>query len=579
MAAQVRTTTRLAGVLVVVTAAGVGLLTLASVERAATAAWPGGSKLAEALMLVAGWSLVIAALGLARRVGDRASAVLLAAGGMAWFAGDWNNQYVRSSAMFAAGLVFSGAAPALIGHGLLRCGGRRLTRLGRAAVTFGYLASVGLGGLAPALFFVPTAQDCALCASNPLQLWSSPETVSRLGQAAVAAGVLWCVLLAVAVARVVLAADRYRRRLDLPVLGPGLLYLCAVAVVYLHSSGDPYLEVDPTTRALWVCQGCLLVLVAAGTFWPWAARSLTRARLTRLVADVGAVGAGGLGALLGRSLGDPSLRVLYPWAEGGWLDATGRPAVPGVDQELTRVLQDGGSAAALAHRQGLLVAPGLRGTIGEATRLLLDHERLHAQTSAQLADLRASRARLVSSSDAERRKLERDLHDGAQQQLVALSLALQIAALRAAGDQDRVARLTEARAEVTTALSQLRALARGIYPRELAEEGLAAALDSLAEESPTLVRLGDVPRRRLPPEAEAVAYRLVGSLARTCGKTGLDVHATDDGKELTVRVLTEATPGDFGQVEDRVRALGGDVAVDPRGSHGTVITAVIPCAW
>ena len=139
----------------------------------------------------------------------------------------------------------------------------------------------------------------------------------------------------------------------------------------------------------------------------------------------------------------------------------------------------------IAHRPGLFADSGLADEVASAVRLALENERLHAELRAQLEELRASRARIVEAGDIERRRLERDLHDGAQQRLVTLSLAVGLA-IAEHGDDPKLAR---AQQELRLLLAELRELAHGIYPVALAEEGLAAAVEALAEQSRVAVRL------------------------------------------------------------------------------------------
>ena len=274
-------------------------------------------------------------------------------------------------------------------------------------------------------------------------------------------------------------------------------------------------------------------------------------------------------------LRDPSVRLLFV-VDDRLVDRNGDAAEPDPGQATTSIRRGDEPVAVLTHRPGLLDDPALLGEIADAVRLVLDNERLRAQTQAQLADLRASRTRIVQTADAERRRLERDLHDGAQQRLVALSLAVQLAALRRRDDPAAVARLTRARAEVTAALAELRVLARGIYPRELADEGIAAALETLAENSPTRVVIGGAPGARFPHPVEAAAYHVVATCAGSGNAHGVHVLASDNGQDLTVEVETDSPPTDLVRLQDRVGALGGTLRVD-RERGLTSITAVLPC--
>ncbi|MBA2553321.1 MAG: hypothetical protein H0V10_06450 [Geodermatophilaceae bacterium] len=554
-----------------------GLFTLALARRADTASWAGRDVRGEVLLLLVGWSLIAAGLRLLGRPTDRRAGVLFVAGGFGWFVGDWNNQYAGSSVIFTAGLVFSTVAPVLVSHAVLRFGDPRLDWFGRVGVTVAYASTAALAGVVPALFFDPARQGCAGCPANLLAVHSDPAMVERLGRTAVVAGPIWCALLAVGLGVALARATPARRRLIAPALVPGIGFLAAVGTMYLRSAGAGFLPVNSTNRLLWAMAGCLLLLVALGTLWPLLQRQLTRARVARLVVDAaGAPPVGGLRSLLSRSLGDPSLRVLYRVGDGTWVDADGRPATPGDEQAVTSVVRGAETVALLAHRPGLLADPDLAGEISATARLVLDNERLQALTRAQLTDLRASRARIVRSGDAERRRLERDLHDGAQQQLVALSLALQLAALRA-GDAEEAARLMQARNEVATVLAQLRQLARGIYPRELADEGLAAALETLAEGSAEPLRIDAVPSRRFPPAVEAAAYQVVAYLNRASGGSGVRVTAEYEDDHLTVAVATAAPPEDLVAMEDRVGALGGRLSLGHTESGYTTIRAVLPC--
>jgi len=221
--------------------------------------------------------------------------------------------------------------------------------------------------------------------------------------------------------------------------------------------------------------------------------------------------------------------------------------------------------------------------------LLRSHvSRLDAELRARLEELRASRARLVEAGDAERRRLERDLHDGAQQRLLGIRLALQLARGRLAEGDGAVGELlSEADAEVSDALEELRALARGIHPAILTEEGLAPAIAALARRAPVPIELTVSPER-LPEPVEATAYfvasealanvakharasRATIALARTNGRVAIEV--TDDGVGGA-----DAEGTGLRGLRDRVEALDGHLEVETRAGRGTRVTAVIPCA-
>ena len=206
---------------------------------------------------------------------------------------------------------------------------------------------------------------------------------------------------------------------------------------------------------------------------------------------------------LARTLGDPTLEVaLWLPDRGSYVDRQGQAVelpVPRTGRAVTVLGPPEAPVAALVHDPALLERRALLTSAGAAARLALENERLQAELRAQVAELRVSRARIVSVGDDERRRLERDLHDGAQQRLLSLGLALQLARTRLGPETNGAAELlAEADEELRAALDELRDLARGIHPAVLTEHGLSAALQSLAERSRVPVTIVDVPAERLP---------------------------------------------------------------------------------
>jgi signal transduction histidine kinase len=208
--------------------------------------------------------------------------------------------------------------------------------------------------------------------------------------------------------------------------------------------------------------------------------------------------------------------------------------------------------------------------------------------TAQVSDLRDARSRIIEAADAERRRIERDLHDGAQQRLVALSLQLRMAEKRAAeGDPEAAELVRQAGEEASLALRELRDLARGIHPAILTNRGLAAALDDLAAGAPLPVRVVAAPAERLPDQVEAAAYFMVSECLANVGKhaqaTEATVSVTASGGYLEVVVADDGVGGaklDGGSglqgLEDRVGALDGTIAVDSPAGQGTRVTATVP---
>jgi len=233
----------------------------------------------------------------------------------------------------------------------------------------------------------------------------------------------------------------------------------------------------------------------------------------------------------------------------------------------------------LSHRPGLFAEPALAEEVAATARLALENERLQAEARAQLEDLRASRARIVRSGDAERRRLVRDLHDGAQQRLVTLALALRLARTRLGSGLDPAlaGRLDEAEDELRAALADLRELAQGIFPVILAEEGLAAAVEALAEAVPVPMEIIALPHERLGPPVEAAAYFVVSEAVRRDPVSTLKVSAGRRDSNLVVEVEGDNMPAEITDLQDRVGALDGTVTVAHGPGGRATIRADIPC--
>jgi signal transduction histidine kinase len=210
--------------------------------------------------------------------------------------------------------------------------------------------------------------------------------------------------------------------------------------------------------------------------------------------------------------------------------------------------------------------------VGRAARLALDHERLQAQLRAHAERLRLSRTAIVATGDRERRRLERDLHDGAQQALAGLTMAIGLA--RTASDEEAATRMGEAQAQVRTALDRVRTIAHSLYPAALGDAGLGAALDVLAEWRPH-VELGELPDGRFDPVAETGAYFIIAALTQS--PTAAAVSASCADGRLVVEVRTTVL-GELVDIEDRVGALGGRLAVHATPEGDALVRAELPCA-
>lgn len=266
---------------------------------------------------------------------------------------------------------------------------------------------------------------------------------------------------------------------------------------------------------------------------------------------------GALAGYLAKALHDPALTVAYVVGAGPALvSADGRP-VPAAraDRATLHLARDGADIAEIRHRpeDALQLATG----VGPAAGLLVDNERLQAELHKQLAELRESRTRLVERADAERRILERDLHDGAQQRLLMLAHAL-----RRARDLDpRLgAALGPAIDNATAAGRELRETAHGIYPGVLESLGLAAALSQLEDQGRLVVDA--VPEDRLPTAVERVAYRVVAECAASAAQhdpVRVDARRPDNTLVLVLRGPLDLAPEQVVGLRDHAGALGGDL--------------------
>jgi signal transduction histidine kinase len=296
---------------------------------------------------------------------------------------------------------------------------------------------------------------------------------------------------------------------------------------------------------------------------------------------------------LARRMGDPSLEIAYVVSDGrGYVDASGFPyELPGEGsgRAVTVLESEGRSIAALVHDEALAHDPEIVEAVAAAARLAIANERLRAELRAQLEEVRASRARIVDAGDAERRKVQRDLHVGAQQRLVTLSLELGLIRNRLdeGTDPKIAAQLESIGQELREAIDELRELARGIHPSILTDAGLAAALESLAQRSALPVSLDDRSTGTLPERVEVTAYFVVAEALTNVTKyaraSRVSVRLESRDRLLRVEVEDDGIGGadptsgsGLRGLQDRVTAIGGRLSVEGPSGEGTRVRAEIP---
>jgi signal transduction histidine kinase len=296
---------------------------------------------------------------------------------------------------------------------------------------------------------------------------------------------------------------------------------------------------------------------------------------------------------LARALRDPSLTLAY-WLPQfrSWADLDGRPTeLPSKEsgRATTIIDRDGERVAALLHDPGLRDEPQLLDAVGAAAAIALENGRLHAELRARLEELKGSRARIVDAGQNERRRLERNLHDGAQQRLIALSLELSLLEARLESDPEARVRLEQARREIETSLEELRDVARGIHPAVVSGHGLAVALEQLAARAPVPVQLTVEVAGRLPEGLEVAAFYLVSESLANVGKHANATSATVEVARTNGQVVVEVVDDGMGGADtelgsglrglaDRVEALEGRLRIWSPEGGGTRLRAEFPCA-
>jgi signal transduction histidine kinase len=555
-----------------------GLIVLFAVRR------DGGSVTtygATSTVLVLAGMIAGAALVAAGALTARAAGALAIAAAIAWWAPDlvgWEGgpTLVRSIAAVVA--PFLGALVLHLAAAFPRATPRG--RPARALVGTAYLATAAIS-LGRAAFRDPfdDLQCWSNCTVNVLLVHADRALGAALDGALLVNGaVIAAATLGVAAGRVASARGLW------PVLAPcGALATADLA----YAAALMRAPVEDPERlgfaSLYLTRSIALSALGAGLVWLAAGAARRRAAVARLATVLGpAPQPGRLARVLADSLHAPGLEVGY-WLPGGerLVDAHGRALelpTPRGPRVVTRVMRGGEPVAAVVHDAALLAGPELEREFGAAARLAVDNERLQAAVLAQLDDLRASRARIVERADAERRRLERALHDGVQQRLLALLYELRLARAEAADEAELEPKLAVAVAQAESALEELRDLAHGLYPAILSQAGLAPALETLADVAPIPVELGELTGRRHDDAVETTAYLVIAravddAARRGASHVGVAVAERDGAVVIDVSDDAGHAPPDIVHLADRAGALGGRADAAPGR-----VRVELPCA-
>jgi signal transduction histidine kinase len=319
---------------------------------------------------------------------------------------------------------------------------------------------------------------------------------------------------------------------------------------------------------------------------------LGRASVADLLVELGVnPGPAELQEAVARALRDPSATLAYWLPEfDSYADVDGRQLK--VEDEPARattpISREGVPVALVLHDAALLDEPRLLASVAAATGMTIQNAQLQVELRARLQELRGSRVRILQAEQDERRRLERDLHDGAQQRLVALSMDLGELEERLDGSTELRKRIEEARQEVTASLAELRNLAHGIHPAAVSDHGLAVAIESLATRATIPVQVIGAPGERLPQHVELAAFFIVSealtNVAKHARASSAVVEFDKTVEFLIVEVRDDGVGGasaDAGTglrgLADRVEALGGRLMVWSPTGRGTRVRAEIPC--
>ena len=498
----------------------------------------------------------------------------------------WVVSYVGESMTWSLSLTFADLWIATTVHVLLAFpSGRLRDRWDRALVAFFYVVVVGSSVLA--MLTWETHRPCdPVCIRNLFVVWPSDDLHRFISQTAVVILVAASPLLLVLMWRHWRAATPIRRQALLPIM----VLLPILLVSYsLEFIADRF-GIKPLSAFFNSPLEAVRILVfPIAIFLSVLRLRLNRGRIAELVVQLGhGVPIGRLGDVLARTLGDPTVQLAFATASGsGFVDTAGQPTeLPETDETrmVTRLERDGELLGVMVHDPTIEAEdPGLVEAVGSVARLALENERLAAQVCAQLEEVRASRIRIIEAGDAERRRVERDLHDGAQQRLVALAMRLQLAKETTTGAS---ALLDEATSELQTAIGEVRGLARGLYPTILTEAGLGAAVEMIAERAPLPVAV-DVPDCRYEAKVEATAYFVVAealtNVARYASATEARVTVRDEGEWLLLLVADDGRGGadpasgsGLRGLSDRLEAVGGRLTISSPPGGGTIVRAELP---
>jgi signal transduction histidine kinase len=543
------------------------------------------------LGLAVGWGFIGAGLFAWAKRPDSGLGSLMVATGFAWFVAALSTS--NTPLIFSIGGIWGSVYVVTAMHVLLSAPEGRLSPGDRRIITAGYV--VVIFGVFPLWLFFDPATECDTCPENVFLIEKSETAVNVIGTAINLIGLVLIALVLRSLVRRWRGSTRSERRLYAPMYAAGVALLVAIiAQLALQSAGSSGGAVD-AAFVVSLVPFALVPYLFVGAFL--RARFVQSGAVGALVSRLGegAPAGGGLRDALAEALDDPSLELVYWLPEGQrYVDFRGRPYELPEDDPRRAIhavtARDGQCVAAIIYDATLAEAGEHVRAVGAAALLALLNERLEAELRAKVDELRRSRERMLRIGLEERRRLERDLHDGAQQRLVSMALNIRLA--RAKLNEDPLAAdqlLASAGEELDSALEELRELARGIHPAVLSDRGLGTALETLAHRAPVPVELAELPEERLPEAVELAAYFVVAEALTNVAKYANATHATVEVARENGRLVVEVADDGVGGADpdngsglrglaDRIAVLEGRLEIDSERGRGTTIRARIPCA-
>jgi signal transduction histidine kinase len=519
---------------------------------------------------------------------DRVAWVMIAAGFAAIPIG---LQSTDMRVPLTVGVLASHLMPVLIGHLLMIYpSGRFESKFQRIVISLGYVDALLLAW--PAIFVLAFQLECESCGANPLLVRADEQMFNAISAGRLTIDALLVIGLAIALTQRWYASVPTRRSVLAPVIWSGGLTIAIFALTFVSAIAGASEE---------LVRNLNLAILSLSLSIPCSvAYGLVHSRFTRAgaVSDLVATLARGesleedLRDVLARALQDPTLELAY-WLPDRkhFVDSGGQPVESPHAHSRRRwqtVNSNGEMIAAIIYDDTMGDQTRLVEAAAGAAALSLENKRLEAELRAHVKDLEASRVRLVEATDAERQRFERDLHDGAQQQLLAIAMRLNRARSKLPDDPEGASELFErAVLALTDATVELRKIARGLHPANLSSDGLAGALLGLVDRSPVPAEIISVPQGRLPEQIEATVYFLVAEALTNAARHSKAMHVTvavaerDDLIHLEVRddgvggADVDTGSGLAGLVE-RVSAFGGTLTVVSPEGAGTILTAALP---